>query len=76
MTTGQGGYTSQNHFAELTATNEEYVSDNDTAKTITGTISSHFANLSTQTTATIEANTTQVNTSLQQLADNNAQLQQ
>ncbi len=58
------------------ATNEEYISNNDTAKTITGTISSYFANLSTQMAAMIEANTTQVNPSLQQLANNNAQLQQ
>jgi hypothetical protein len=76
MTASQGGYASQNHLAGLTATNKEYASNNDTAETITGTISSHFANLSTQTAATIEANELQVNASLQQLAANNAQLQQ
>jgi hypothetical protein len=54
------------------ATDEEFVSNDDTAKTITGTISSHFANLAVQMAATIEANTTQVNASLQQLANNNA----
>jgi hypothetical protein len=47
------------------ATSKEYVSDDDTAETIAGTISSHSANLSMQTAATIEANTTQVNVSLQ-----------
>jgi hypothetical protein len=76
MTTGQGGYASQNRFAELTVTNKEYISNNDTAKTVADTISSHFTNLPAQTAHTIEANAVQVNASLQQLANNNAQLQQ
>ncbi len=46
------------------ATDKEYISNNDTAKTIAGTISSHFANLSAQMAAMIEANTMQVNASL------------
>jgi hypothetical protein len=76
MTASQGGYASQNCFAHFTATDKGYVSNENTAKTITGTISSHFANLSTQRAAMIKANTSQVNASLQQLANNNAQLQQ
>jgi hypothetical protein len=76
MTTGQGRYASQNCFAGLTATNDKYVCNNDSAETIAGTISLHFANLSVQMAAIIEANTMQVNVSLQQLAKNNPQLQQ
>jgi hypothetical protein len=76
MTASHGRYASQNHFAGFTATNKEYISNNDTAITIAGTISSHFANLSAQMAATIKANTLQVNASLQQLTNNNAQLQQ
>jgi hypothetical protein len=72
----QGRYASRNHFAGFTGTDKEYASNNNTAKTIACTISSHFANLSTQTAAMIEANTLQVNASLQQLANNNTQLQQ
>ncbi len=34
ITARQGGYASRNHYAGLMATNKEYVSDNDTAKTI------------------------------------------
>ncbi len=75
MTTGQGGYTSCNHFAAF-ANNvaEEDVLDDDTANTIATTINSHMANLSVQTAASLEANTMQINASLQQLATNNAQL--
>jgi hypothetical protein len=76
MTTSQGGYASRNRFAGLTVTNKEYVSNDNTAKTIAGPINSHFANLSAQMAATIKANTMQVNASLQQLANNNTQLQQ
>jgi hypothetical protein len=76
VTASQGGYASQNRFAGFTATDEEDISNDDTAKTKTGTISSHFTNLSGQTAATIKAYTLQVNASLQQLANNNAQLQQ
>ncbi len=76
MTASQGGYASQNRFAGFTVTNEECVSNKDTAKTIAGTISSHFANLFTQMAASIKAITSQVDASLQQLTNNNAQLQQ
>jgi hypothetical protein len=76
MIASQGGYASQNRFAGFTATNEEYVSNDDTAKTIAGPISSHFANLSAQMAATVKANTLPVNASLQQLTNNNVQLQQ
>jgi hypothetical protein len=41
MTASQGGYASQHHFAGFTATDKEYISDKDTAKTIAGTTSSH-----------------------------------
>ena len=79
MVAGQGKYMSRNCFATLaanaTAITEE-ASDDDTAKTITGTINSHMAHLSQQTTATLEANRNQINASLQQLASNNEQLHQ
>ena len=79
MMTGQGGYASRNRFAALaadgTAITEE-ASDDDTAETIAGTIISHMAHLSQQTTATFEANANQINASLQQLASNNEQLHQ
>jgi hypothetical protein len=74
MTTSQGGYTSPNRFVAFTnATNKE-VSEDDTAETITTTINSHMVNLSAQTSASLDANATQINASLQQLATNNAQL--
>ncbi len=78
MTAWQGGYTSCNHFAPFQANNatEDYVSDDNTAETIAITINSHMANLSAQTAASLEANATQINASLQQLATNNAQLHQ
>ena len=76
MTSAQGGYSGGgNRFAGLTTADEE-VSDDDTAETIAGTISSHMANLSLQTAATLEANRTEVNASLQQMAANQAQLHQ
>ena len=79
MTAGQGGYASRNHFTALaadgTAITKEGSNDN-TAETITGTINSHMAHLSQQTTATLEANTNQINASLQQLTWNNEQLHQ
>ncbi len=78
MTTGQGGYTSCNRFAPFQANNatDDNVLDNNSAETIAITINSHMANLSAQTAASFEANATQINTSLQQLATNNAQLHQ
>jgi hypothetical protein len=76
MTTSQGGYTSPNHFAAFANATDKEVLDNDTAETITTTINSHMANLSAQTAASLDANATQINASLQQLATNNAQLHQ
>jgi hypothetical protein len=61
MTASQDRYASRNHLAGLMTTDKEYISNNDTAETIASTIRSHFANLSTQMAATIEANTMQVN---------------
>jgi hypothetical protein len=77
MTAGQGGYASCNRFAGF-ANNaaDDDVSDDDTAKTIATTIISHMANLSKQMAASFEANTMQINASLQQLATNNARLHQ
>jgi hypothetical protein len=69
-TTAQGRYT--NRYAGLSA--EDEVSNNDTAETIAGTINLHMANLLVQTTASIEANATQINALLQQLAATNNQL--
>jgi hypothetical protein len=78
MTAGQGGYTSCNRFAPFQANNttDNDVLDNNTAETIAITINSHMANILAQTAASLEANTTQINASLQQLANNNAQLYQ
>ncbi len=72
ITTGQGGYNSFNRFASL-KTNDD-VSDDNTAETIAGTISSHMANLSTnisaQTTTSNDANTFLIDASLQQFVIN------
>jgi hypothetical protein len=78
MMAGQGGYTSCNRFAPFQANDatDDNVSDDNTAATIAITINSHMANLSAQTTASHEANVTQINATLQQLATNNAQLHQ
>jgi hypothetical protein len=76
LTAGQGGYVSWNCFAGFTTTTKEYVSDDNTAKTITGTINSHSTNLYEQMAASIEDNTSQANVSFQQLTINNTQLQQ
>ena len=77
MTAGQGGYASRNCFTTLTADGTAITlegSNEDTAETIPGTINSHMAHLSQQTTTTLEANANQINASLQQLASNNEQL--
>jgi hypothetical protein len=75
MTTGQGGYASCNCFAGFASNaGEDNILDDDTAKTIAMNINSHMANLSTQTAASLKANAMQINTSLQWLANNNAQL--
>jgi hypothetical protein len=77
MTTGQGGYASHNQFAGLVNnTADDNILDNDTAEIIATTINSHMANLSAQMAASLKANTSQINASLQQLANNNAQLHQ
>ena len=77
MTSGQGGYASRNGYATLTADRTaKEMSDDDTTKTIADTINSHMAHLSQQTAASLEANASQINTSLQQLATINAQLHQ
>jgi hypothetical protein len=72
ITTGQGGFASFNRFASLTTVNN--VSNNNTAETIAGTISSHMANLSVslsaQTTASNNANTSLIAPSHQQFAVN------
>jgi hypothetical protein len=76
MTSAQGGYSGGgNRFAGLTTADED-VLDDGTAETIAGTISSHMANLSLQTAATLEASRTEVNASLQQMVANQAQLHQ
>jgi hypothetical protein len=73
ITSMQGGYAQSNHFTVL-VTNKD--SGNNTADTIAGTINLHMANLTAQTTATLNEHATQMNASLQQLAANNAQLDQ
>ncbi len=67
---------SRNRFAAFANANNKEVSDDDTAETITTTINSHMVNLSAQTAASLDANATQINATLQQLATNNAQLHQ
>ena len=76
---GQGGYALRNRFAALAANSTtaiKDVSDDDIIKTIAGTINSHMAHFSQQTAASLEANASQINASLQQLASNNEQLHQ
>jgi hypothetical protein len=72
IATGQGGYASFNRFAGLTTNNN--ISDNNTAETIAGTISSHMANLSAstsaQTTVSNDTNMSLINASLQQFVAN------
>jgi hypothetical protein len=72
ITSRQGGYDSISRFASLTT--DDNLSNNNTAETIAGTISSHMANLSAsisaQTTASNNANMLLINASLQQLAVN------
>jgi hypothetical protein len=65
---------SPNRFVAFANATDEEVSEDDTAETITTTINSHMANLSAQTAASLDANATQINASLHQLATNNAQL--
>jgi hypothetical protein len=78
MMAGQGGYTSCNRFVPFQANNatDNDILDDNTAETIAITINSHMANLLAQTAASLEANATQINASLQQLATNNVQLHQ
>jgi hypothetical protein len=77
-TSGQGGYASCNAFAGLTQNNDDESNDDTTGtvETIAATLNLHFTNLSAQTAASLDANATQVNPSLQQLAANNTQLHQ
>ena len=57
------GYASINRFAGLAETDK--ASDDGSVETLAGTITTHMANLSAQTAASIAANTTQMNTLLQ-----------
>ena len=77
-TSGQGRYLSCNAFAGLTQNNDEEINNKTTGmvETIAATINLHFSNLSGKTAASLDANATQVNASLQQLASNNIQLHQ
>ena len=56
----------------MTAEEDDVSDDDNMAETIARTINSHMANLLLQTAATIEANRTQVNATLQQMAMNQA----
>ena len=73
ITSAQGGFTPANRFAGLATDGD---SDDDTAETIAGTINSHLANFTAQTTATINEHASQTNASIQQLAANATQLHQ
>ena len=68
------GYASINRFAGLAEIDE--ASDDNLVEMLAGTITTHMANFSAQTAASIDANTTQMNASLQQMATHGAQLQQ
>jgi hypothetical protein len=78
MMAGKGGYTSCNCFPlfQANSATDDNVLEDDTAETIAITINSHMANLSAQTAASLEANATQIDASLQQFTNNNAQLHQ
>jgi hypothetical protein len=69
-TAAQGGYI--NWFAVLFV--EDEVFNDNTTKTIVGTINTCMTNLSVQTNTSIKANATQINALLQHLAANNNQL--
>ena len=56
--------------------NGDDVSDDDSAETIATTINTHMANLTAQTAASLDANTTNMNATIQKLETTNAQLQQ
>ena len=73
-TAALSGYASINRFARLAEIDE--TSDNGSVETLAGIITTHMANLSVQTATSINANTTQMNASLQQMATHGAQLQQ
>ena len=68
------GYASINRFVGLAETDE--ASNEGSVETLAGIITTHMANLSAQTAASINANTTQMNASLQQMVTHGAQLQQ
>ena len=67
------GYALINRFVGLAEIEKE--SDKDLVETLAGTITTHVENLSAQTAASIDANTTQMNALLQQMAPHSAQLQ-
>ena len=61
-TAAVSGYALINRFAGLAEIDK--ASNNDSVETLAGTITSHMANLSAQTAASIDANTTQMNATL------------
>ena len=63
-----------NRFAGLAEIGE--ASNNGSVETLAGPITTHMANLSAQTAASIDANTMQMNALLQQMAAHGAQIQQ
>ena len=73
-TAAVSGYALINRFAGLAEIDE--ASNKGSVETLAGTITTHMANLSAQKAASIDANTTQMNASLQQMATHGAQLQQ
>ena len=72
-TAALSGYASINRFAGLAETDEAL--DDGLVETLAGPITTHMANLSAQTAASINANMTQMNASLQQMATHGAQIQ-
>jgi hypothetical protein len=73
-TAALSGYALINRFVGLAEIDEAF--DKGLVETLAGTITTHMANLSAQTAASIGANTTQMNALLQQMATHGAQLQQ
>ena len=73
-TAALSGYASINRIAGLAKIDK--ASDDGLVEMLAGTITAHMANLSAKTAASVNANTTQMNALLQQMAAHGAQLQQ
>ena len=73
-TAALSGYALINRFAGIAEIDKASVDG--LVEMLAGTITTHLANFSAQTAASLDANTTQMNASLQKMATHGAQLQQ